>query len=205
MKKLLIGTTNTAKIKELTEGLQPLKSMGIGLVTLKDLQINQDVQESGKTFQENALIKAKTYAEISKLTTLGDDGGLTIDILNGEPGVYSKRWKGYEASDQELIDFTLQKLNGKTGNHRKAQMRLCLCVYDPNSSATFYSEGVIEGRIAEKPTTQAMQGFPFRALFIVDRFNKYYDELTQHEHDLVNHRLQALQRLIRQLKKHYLL
>src|SRR3989344_1944210 len=112
MNKLLLATHNPAKIRELKLGLQELKKSGIKLVTLKSLKIRSKPRETGKTFRENAVIKARYYANLSRLPTVADDGGLRIPFLRNEPGVRSRRWLGFEASDEQLINYTLSQLKG---------------------------------------------------------------------------------------------
>ena len=200
MKKILIASTNPGKITEINIGLQILKKHGVDIFTLSDVIVGEDQpEENGKTFQENALIKAKFYAQLTKLPVLADDGGLVIPYLNNEPGVRSKRWLGYDASDQKLIDHTLKKLQGTKGKERSAYLEVCLCFYDPETDKTIFEKEKITGHISETPTKKRVAGFPYRALLIVDKYNKFYDELTKEEHMKVNHRLKALKRLTKRI------
>ena len=111
MKKLLIATTNPGKLDEIKRFLGDLP---VELVALKDVGIIDGVEETGKTFEENAILKAKYYCKKSGLPTLADDGGFEIDALGGEPGVKSHRWihKDREDTDEELIEYTLKKMRG---------------------------------------------------------------------------------------------
>jgi len=152
--------------------------------------------ESGSTFEENARIKAQFYAGQTKIPTLADDGGLMIDALNGAPGVISRRWPGYEATDRELIDYALEKMKNIPKDERTAQLKTCVCFCNPTSNYLSCNEQSIDGMMAEKPTTYDTNGYPFRALFIVKKFNTFYDELSQDEHQEINHRLKAIQHLI---------
>ncbi len=196
MKKILIATTNLAKLEELKIGLKSLKKEEIEVLTLNDVRVgDKEPEETGKTFQENAFIKAKFYADLTHLPVLSDDGGLVIPYLNNEPGVRSRRWLGYEATDEELIKFALSNLRGCTGSKRVAFLQTCLCFYDCQTKKTIYETEKILGHIAEKPSGSPTKGYPYRAIFIVDKYNKYYDELTEEEHRQVNHRLIALNRL----------
>src|SRR3989338_8019507 len=122
VKSLLIATHNPAKVTEIKLGLSPLRKFGIKILTISDLKIKDKPEETGKTFEENALLKAKFYAEISKLPTIADDGGVAIKVLNGEPGVKSRMWVGYEATDQELINHTIERLKGKSLSKRSAYL-----------------------------------------------------------------------------------
>lgn len=204
MKKLLIATTNKAKLEEISEALKHVTDKGIQLVSLKDVNISIDVEETGKTFLDNAQLKAEFYGNLSGLPTLADDGGLMIDALNGEPGVKSRRWPGYEATDEELIKMALTKLHNTPTEMRTAHFRTFLYFYDPTTKAHFYESGEIHGFIAEKATSRPTNGYPYRALFILQENNKFYDELTDEEHHDMNHRIKALRRLSAKIEKYLL-
>src|SRR3989344_4202727 len=106
--KLLIATRNPGKLREIKEFL----GNDFELLSLNDFSGAPHVDESGSTFEENSILKAKSFFEWSNVPTIADDGGLEIDFLNGEPGVKSRRWPGYEGSDEELINMALEKLRG---------------------------------------------------------------------------------------------
>ena len=164
MNKILIATTNQGKFKEyklLLSGL-PLR-----VFSLKDLKINKDVKETGKDFNENAILKAKSYSKMSGLPALCDDGGLEIDYLNGEPGVISRRWPGYEANDQELMNLALKKLANVPWQKRKAQLRIVLALAIPPKKI-FTSESKIRGFITKNPQ-RLIPGYPYRAIFYLPR------------------------------------
>lgn len=199
VKKILIASTNPGKISEIKIGLQQLKKLGIKLLTLSDVGVEREPEENGKTFQENSLIKAKFYAKITDMSVIADDGGLVIPYLNNEPGVKSKRWMGRDATDQELIDFTLSNLRGCTGSKRTAYLETCLCFYDPKTDQIVFESEKIFGEIADSSTSKRVAGFPYRALLIVEKYNKYYDKLSSEEHKQVNHRLIALKRLTKRI------
>lgn len=201
MKKILIASGNPGKITEIKIGLQELKKQGIKILTLNDVIVGDNQpEETGKTFQENALIKAKFYASLTHLPVISDDGGLIIPYLNNEPGVKSKRWMGRDATDLELINHTLYNLRGCTGSKRTAYLETCLCFYDPQTNKVIYETEKISGHISEVPSSKRTAGYPFRAVFIVDEYNKYYDELNEEEHQQVNHRLKALKRLTKKIR-----
>jgi len=199
MRKILIATTNKAKLKEIKIGLKPLLKQKIKLLTLTDVGVEKKPEESGKTFCENAKIKAEFYAKKTNLPTLADDGGLIIPYLNNEPGIRSRRWLGHKATDEELINYTLERLKNVPEKNRVAYLQVCLCFFNPKTQEIFFEEESIEGFIAKKPSNKATFGYPFRALFIVKKFNKYYDDLTEKEHQQINHRFIALKRLIKQI------
>lgn len=195
MKKLLIATSNPSKKIEILLALSKLKNK-IVISTLADFPNIKEPEESGKTFEENALLKAKYYALETNLPTIADDGGIMIDALNGEPGVKSRRWPGYAATDEELIQMTLEKMKNIKDANRQAQLATCACLYLPKNDNHFLAKEKISGKISEKPFTKDTNGYPFRTLFIVDKFDKYYDELTEDEHEKINHRRKAIKRLI---------
>lgn len=200
MKKILIASTNPGKITEIKFGLQELEKQGIKILTLSDVIVGEkQPEETGKIFQENALIKAKYYAKLTGLPVLADDGGLVIPYLNNEPGVKSRRWLGYDASDRELVDYTLKRLSGVQLSKRKAYLEACLCFYNPQTNDVLFESEKIFGSISVDPNLKIIPGFPYRALLIVDKFDKYYDELNEEEHKQVNHRLIALKRLTKKI------
>src|SRR3989344_7519292 len=129
--KLLIATTNPGKLVELSRFLADIP---MSLVSLKDLDITDTVEETGKTFEENAILKAKYFCKKSGLPTLADDGGFEIDALGGEPGVKSHRWihQDREDTDEELIAYTLEKMRGLPRAQRGAQLRLVLALVFPD-------------------------------------------------------------------------
>lgn len=201
MKKLLIATTNPGKLAEIKRFL---KDLPIVLVGFKDVGITDVVEETGKTFEENAILKAKYYCQKSGLPTLADDGGFEIDALDGEPGVKSHRWihQNREDTDEELIAYTLEKLMGLPRAERGAQLRLVLALVFPDGNVTTVEEKT-RGVVAEKPSEHRTSGFPYRSLLFLPEINKYYDHdlLTLEETERFNHRKRALDRLKPILKR----
>ena len=204
MHKLLLATTNKAKQEEITFGLRPLVTKGIQIVSLRDFPNIEEPEEIGTTFEENAKLKAKYYAEKTGLPALADDGGLMIAALGGEPGVKSRRWPGYAATDLELIQYALDKMRHIPEDKRTAQLATCLAFYNPVSKQFSCEQESIDGFITMKPLTMETHGYPYRALFKVAKYNKFYDELTHEEHDAINHRLLAIKRLLHHIEKYLL-
>jgi len=196
MKQLLIATHNPAKKEELRRGFSPLITRGITPIFLDDLQIIQEPEETGVTFSENARLKAEYFSKLSGLPSVADDGGIAIDALRGEPGVHSKRWLGRDATDEELIEHTIKKMNGVPDERRTCRFTLCLDYYNPHSNKHIEVIQSVDGHIATHSSGLARPGFPYRAVFIVDLFHKYYDELTPDEHQKVNHRVRAVKELL---------
>jgi XTP/dITP diphosphohydrolase len=193
--RLLIATTNPAKLEEIKECLNDVP---VDCISLKDIGLTDAIEESGTTFRENAVLKAKFYAKRSGLVTLADDGGLEIDALGGEPGIHSHRWihKDREDTDEELIAFTLKKLKGLPRAKRGGQLRVVIALALPGGEV-HTSQGVICGIIAEKPSLYRTKGFPYRSLLYLPTIKKFYnqDELTARENRTYNHRRQALEKL----------
>ena len=198
-KELLIATHNPAKLNEILLASQPLIKKEIRMLSLNDLHISDEPVETGKTFCENAVLKAMYYFKLSGIPTLSDDGGVTIDYLHGEPGIKSRRWLGYDAPDEPLIHHTLSQLKKVPDEKRGAQLRICMC-FTKNGKTSISVEETIHGSIAHSPSSKRITGYPFRSLFIVSRFNRYYDELTEEEHLEINHRRKALSQLLPQIE-----
>lgn len=194
MNKLLIATTNPGKLSELREFLAGIP---VELVSLRDAGITDTVEETGKTFEENAVLKARHYAKESGLPTLADDGGFEIDALGGEPGVKSHRWVygDRENTDEELIAYTFKRMQGIPQDKRGAQLHLVLALVDSEGKLVATSEEKIRGIVAPKPAPVHQPGFPYRAILFIPEMNKYYDQsaMTQEENEAYNHRKKAVE------------
>ena len=198
MKKLLLATTNPGKILEHKE---ILKDLPIEIISLRDLNLeNSQVEEDGKTFEENAIKKSKFFCKLTKLPTLADDGGIEIDALNGKPGVKSRRWPGHEATDEELVKMTLEKLDGLPPEKRGAQLRCSIAISFPDDEKIHLFEGILRGFIMEKPIG-IIPGFPFRSLFYLPEIGKILGELTMEEEAKIAHRKRAMEKAIPILKQ----
>lgn len=196
MKELLIATTNSGKLLEYGAIFKEF-GLAIKTVSLEDLKINQETEETGQTFKENAIEKARFYYDLSGLATLADDAGLEIDYLNGEPGVRSRRWPGYEATDKELIQIALEKLRGIPESQRTAQLRAVVALIFPGHDKIYTFEGVLRGRIAENPITQKIAGYPFRSIFIPEGEERRLGQMS-----LIAHRKQAVEKTLPIIKKY---
>ena len=187
MKSLLIGTTNPGKLEEARE---VLKTNGLTILSLKDFSNIQKVDETGDTFEENASLKAKGYFSQTEIPCIADDGGLLVDALGGLPGVHSNRFLGYEASDQELAQGILERMQGVPHEKRTARLGGFIIFWD--GTHLLKSENYIEGYIAEKLLGEIKPGFPFRPILVIPQFNKPYSTLTHEEHEQVNFRRKNL-------------
>jgi len=195
MNTLLVATTNPGKLAELQEFLADLP---LTLVSLKDVGITATVEETGKTFEENAILKSTYYAKISGLPTIADDGGFEIDALGGQPGVKSHRWihQDREDEDEELIGYALLRLKDIPLEKRGAQLRLVLAFALPGGKS-WTSEASVRGIIPMEASMYRRQGFPYRSLLYIPDLQKFYnhDELTQEENKTYNHRKKAVEEL----------
>ena len=199
MKKLLVATKNQGKLKEISDFLSNLP---LQTVSLKDVGINEDFEETGKTYKENSQDKAIFYAKKSGLPAIADDGGIEIDALNGAPGIKSRRWLGWEANDEELIEHMKRIARELPKNNRKAYFRTIVSFVLPNGKV-FSAKGEIEGTIARKPLLKLLKGYPYRSFFYLPKIKKFYHEsdLSDKEQKLYNHRYKAIQKLIPIIKK----
>lgn len=196
--KILLATNNAGKLNE----MKLVFGRAFGIVTLAELENVPDIHENERTFEDNALFKARSYFGWSGIPTVASDGGLEIDALDGEPGVYSRRWPfgdeetgkpGRRKTDRELIDIALKKLRGVPDGQRTARLRDAEAFYDGTRS--FVETASIDGHITASWKGDIEPGYPFRSIFWVDRFDKLYRDLTDEEHSASSHRRVALQQL----------
>lgn len=195
--KVLVATGNPGKFQHFQELLEPA---GIEVVSLKEIEVEPLPAEDGKTFEENARLKAVWFAKQTGLPTLADDGGLEIDALNGEPGVKSHRWPGYEAADQELIDLALSKLTDVPEGKRGAILRSVVWFTLPNEHSAHSTHGN-RGVIATAACQTRNPGLPYRSIFLFPEIGKYYAELSHEEHEALDHRKKSVRDLLPQMKQ----
>ncbi len=197
MKYLFIATNNQGKLAEYQT---LLKNFFDKILSPKDFDFKTEPKENGQNFFDNAFVKASFYIDKVDMPVLADDGGIEIDFLNGEPGAKSRRWPGYEVNDEELINYTLTKLKNVPFEKRTCKLRVVICFLDKDKNIKIFSEASIQGHIALNASPLKTPGYPFRCLFIVDKFNKLYQDLNKNEHLKCNHRHQAVNNLILKLK-----
>ena len=194
--KLLVATTNPGKLTEIKHYLSEIP---IELVSLKDVGITDAVEETGTTFEENAILKAQHYAKESGLMTLADDGGFEIDALGGEPGIKSHRWVhgDRESTDEELIAHAFERMKNIPEGKRNAQLRLVLALVTGNGEVVATVEEKIRGIVPKAPSKTRSEGFPYRSILFIPEMNKYYDQnvMTIEEAQRYNHRKRALERM----------
>lgn len=189
MREVLIATNNAGKGKDFEALFTPL---GIQVLTLNDIEGDIDVEETGKTFEENAILKAETVANLLGKIVIADDSGLEIDALGGAPGVYSARYSGSDATDDKNIDKALQALQGVLSEERTARFRCVLAIAGPGIKTEVFS-GSCEGEITEE--RQGTNGFGYDPIFYVPEKNCTMAELTPSEKSSISHRGAALAKL----------
>ena len=188
MKKLLLATRNRGKMGELTE---LLCSVPFELVSLEDMNILEEVDETGATFQENAIIKAREYAHLSGLLTLSDDSGLEVDALSGAPGVISARYGLPTFSDEDRVQFLLSNLRSVPWEKRTARFRCVIAIAKPSGDVNTV-EGVVEGIIQYK--TEGLGGFGYDPVFHIPGRGCTTAQLTMDEKNTISHRGQAAEK-----------
>ncbi|MBI2399995.1 MAG: XTP/dITP diphosphatase [Deltaproteobacteria bacterium] len=187
--KVVLATKNTGKAKEIG---RILEGSGVEIISLEGFANVELPPETGKTMEENALLKARAAAEATGLPALADDSGLEVDYLGGAPGVYSARYSGEKATDEENWKKLLRELEGVEAEKRTARFRCALALvgFDENE---YLFEGVFEGVIAEAP--RGKNGFGYDPVFIPLGSGRTAAELAPDEKNRISHRANALEAL----------
>ena len=190
--KFVLATNNA---KKLTEMAAILGSLGVEVVSPKDLGIHIEVEETGTTFAENAMLKAKAICEAAKLPAIADDSGLCVDALNGGPGVYSARYGGEGLDDKGRYMLLLNSMRGQTT--RAAHFACAIaCVFPDGDTLT--AEGKCHGTIAFAPMGDG--GFGYDPVFFVPEYRKTFGQLTAEEKAEISHRGKALSDFAKKLE-----
>ena len=190
--EFFISTGNAHKISEFKAILAPY---GITLKSPKDLGVNVDVEENGTTFSENALIKAEYGYKLTGLPTIADDSGLAIEALNGEPGIYSARYAGDNATDTDKINKVLKNMLG--ADNRKAKF-VCAIAF-VGDDKRFCVEGECHGNILYSPCGE--NGFGYDPIFMPDGFKKSFAQLSADEKNGISHRGRALKAFTKEINE----
>lgn len=183
--KLLIATFNQGKLREY-ESL--LHGLDLQLASLRDIGIATTVEETGSTFRENALLKARGYARMTMLWTLADDSGLEVDALNSAPGVYSSRYAGPNATDADNVRLLLERLSDVPPERRTARFRCAIALVAPDGRA-WVSYGAREGVISDRP--RGTNGFGYDPVFYLPDRGVTMAELPTEEKNRISHRAEA--------------
>jgi non-canonical purine NTP pyrophosphatase (RdgB/HAM1 family) len=191
--RLLIATTNPAKLSEYR---LLLADYPLGLLSLRDLAIDEEPAETGRTFAENALIKARFYFAHAHLPTLADDGGLEVEALGGAPGVSSHRWLGPDADDEMLAAEIIRRMADVPDGQRSARIRCALAlVYEHHGRPVEHVvEAAIEGVIAPELYRPVRPGFPYRAVLYLPWRRCHLAQLGEEEEARIGQRRTAVER-----------
>lgn len=188
--KILAATGNKGKIREFSQILTPL---GFETVSPNDLGLDLDPDETGKTFAENAKIKAIAFMQASNMPVIADDSGLMVDYLDGAPGVYSARYA--EGSDADRYKKLLKNMTD--AENRSARFVSSVCMVFPDGK-TIEAEGTCEGVIAHFPSGE--NGFGYDPVFYIPSMGKTIAEMSADEKNAISHRGKALRLLAEKLK-----
>jgi len=186
--RLLLATTSQKKLIELRSIFAGLP---LTLITLREAGVDTDVEETGATFRENAVLKAVQYAQVTGLPSLADDSGLEIDALGGEPGVRSARYAGPDATDADRIALVLARLGAMPdlpAARRTARFRCVMALAEPQGLIDTV-DGACEGLIADAP--RGSNGFGYDPIFLLPELGRTMAELTPAEKDALSHRGRA--------------
>lgn len=191
---LLIATGNKGKFSEIAALLEP-----IGIKAISTSQFNlEEPDESGKTFAENSLIKAKFYAEKTGLVALADDSGLCVEAMNGAPGIHSARF-ALDDSGQKNFPAAFKKISEKIGKNRRAFFICNLSLFDPKKNFSISFEGRIDGELTFP--ARGNQGFGYDPIFIKNGMEKTFGEISAAQKDKISHRAEAFSKLVKWLNK----
>lgn len=189
--KLVFATHNHNKAKE----IQAIMPEGVEIVTLDEIQCNEEIPETENTLEGNAKLKAQYIVDQFNMNCFADDTGLEIEALNGEPGVYSARYAGESRDSNANMDLVLSKLEGK--ENRNAQFRTAIALFWEGKMYLF--EGIVKGRIIENK--RGNDGFGYDPIFEPENCGRTYAEMNLAEKSQVSHRARAVNQMIEFLKK----
>lgn len=187
MMKIIFATGNQNKVNEVRSVLPE----SIEVVSLKEIGFTQEIEETGTTLIENALLKARTIFEKYKLPVLAEDTGLEVDALNGAPGVYSARYAGTDCNSENNMQLLLSKLKDKS--NRKAQFKTIAAYIDAQGKEHLF-EGIIKGEIALQKI--GTDGFGYDPIFVPNAYTKSFAQMSKEEKSEISHRAIAIQKFV---------
>ncbi|MCA1640491.1 MAG: RdgB/HAM1 family non-canonical purine NTP pyrophosphatase [Acidobacteria bacterium] len=197
-RELLLATSNSGKVRELT---QLLEGLPLRLRELSEFEPIQPVEETGVTFDENASLKATSYGRLTGLLTLADDSGLEVEALGGAPGVRSARYAGVDATDAQRVTRLLEELKGVTDDGRGARFVCVLALFDPSVAKLRSFRGVCAGRIAT--SARGSRGFGYDPVFVPEGYDLSFAQLPSEIKQQISHRARALSEARDHLKLHF--
>lgn len=193
--KLIFATNNQSKLKEMKEILSELN---MEVLSPTDLGIDEDVTEDQDSFEGNAAKKALHIAEETGYLSLADDSGLCIETLNGKPGIYTARWAGENASGQDLVNHTIQKMKGI--ENRDAWFETAAVLATPEGETKTF-KGKIRGKITRKPRGKISPKLPYDVIFSPEGQERTFAEMSSEEKNKLSHRGQAFSEMKEYLKR----
>lgn len=193
--EIVLATKNAGKIRELGALLTaaPIKVLGLGR-----FETIAEPDETGATFSENAVLKAKYYALQTGRAALADDSGLEVEALGGAPGVFSARYGGENASYPEKISLLLEEIRQSGSTNRGARFVCAMAIADATGGIEFIAEGVCRGRLRDAP--RGAGGFGYDPIFIPEGFSETFGELPDSIKQKISHRARAIEKIIRFLR-----
>ncbi|NLZ81349.1 MAG: XTP/dITP diphosphatase [Clostridiales bacterium] len=195
MEKIIVATSNEGKMKEIT---LILADMGIEIISLKEAGIDIDIVEDGSTFEENAIIKAKTIMELTGSVVIADDSGLEVDYMDKQPGIYSARFLGTETPYTEKNNEIIKRLEKAKGEERSARFVCAIAAAFPNGMI-LTTRGTIEGYIHDKE--QGENGFGYDPIVYIPEYQATTAELTTEQKNSISHRKKALEKMKEEFRK----
>lgn len=189
MQKFVIGTSNPGKFREIMEVMHDVP---YEVVSSGDLNLNNDILEDGETYEDNARKKVSHYFGQTGFLTLAEDSGIVVDALEGELGVQTRRWgAGENATDEEWIDFFLQRLESVPDDQRTARFVCCAALMGRDGKIQIFN-GVTEGVLTRELQAPIYRGLPISSCFRPEGFSKVYAALSIEEKNRVSHRGKAM-------------
>lgn len=196
MDRLIFATHNPGKVIEMR---QLLEGLPVEVLSADEVGVREDVVEDGKTFEDNALKKARFVASQTGTWAIADDSGIMIDELDGRPGVHTARWAGEGASDEQLVVHTLEQLKDVEEDRRGASFHSVVALVSPRGEERTF-EGVVQGSIVLSPRGTPRTKLPYDVLFCPVGHNRTFAEMTDTEKNSLSHRGKAFDQLRRFLQ-----
>ncbi|HOX10923.1 MAG TPA: RdgB/HAM1 family non-canonical purine NTP pyrophosphatase [Candidatus Moranbacteria bacterium] len=182
--RIIFATHNQGKVREMQN---ILSGLDVEIVSAEEAGIFEDVEEDGKTFEENALKKARFIMEKTGEWAVADDSGLCIAALDGAPGIFSSRWAGESSSGDELVNFTLEKMKNIPAENRSAYFESAIALVSPEGKHWTFA-GTVDGKIVAISKGEAHPKLPYDVIFVPEGYEKTFAEMSQEEKNKISHR-----------------
>ena len=196
MKKIVIASSNKHKVSEISINIQPFFDT---ILSLSDFPKIGEIIEDGTTIEENSFIKSRASFKYTGLASVADDTILEVDQLNGEPGLYTARYAGEQATYNQNMDKLIKELHGVEMSMRTARFRTVISYVDGMND--FHVEGILEGKILENKT--GTNGFGYDPIFYVDKYNKSLAQISSSLKNDISHRGLAIKKFVSKIKELY--